>query len=41
MDDTVMSDEPVTDVREHVAAVDCWCGPVEDEPGVWVHQVLH
>lgn len=26
------------DEPPHVAAKDCWCSPVEDEPGVWVHR---
>jgi len=23
--------------REHVASIDCWCGPVEVEEGVFIH----
>lgn len=22
----------------HLASPDCWCEPVEESPGVWVHQ---
>jgi hypothetical protein len=29
----VRADEPA-----HITAADCWCGPVEDDPGVWVHR---
>lgn len=27
----------------HVASPDCWCDPVEESPGVWVHidRTLH
>ena len=25
------------DKREHVASIDCWCGPVEIEDGVYLH----
>jgi hypothetical protein len=25
-------------LREHVSYPDCWCGPEEDEPGVWIHR---
>jgi hypothetical protein len=24
--------------REHLSSPDCWCGPEEIEPGVWVHR---
>ena len=23
---------------DHIAAPDCWCGPYEDEDGVWIHR---
>jgi hypothetical protein len=33
---------PLNDLREHAAASDCWCSPVQDvdEPLVWVHQSM-
>lgn len=27
-------------IRPHVASPDCWCCPIEDEPGVWIHQTV-
>jgi len=23
---------------DHTASTDCWCGPYEDEDGVWIHR---
>jgi hypothetical protein len=23
--------------REHLSTPDCWCHPIEESPGVWVH----
>jgi hypothetical protein len=30
---------PVLPIREHVASPDCWCRPVEEYPGLWVHRL--
>lgn len=27
-----------TFLDDHIAGPGCWCGPYEDEPGVWVHR---
>jgi hypothetical protein len=41
----LMASDPVTEPEQppadepvHISAADCWCRPVEDEPGVWVHR---
>jgi hypothetical protein len=26
-------------LREHVASPDCWCHPIEESQGVWVHRL--
>jgi hypothetical protein len=33
---------PMNDLKDHIASVDCWCGPTEDDewPGVWVHHSM-
>jgi hypothetical protein len=33
---------PLNDLREHIASVDCWCKPIEDDdfPDVWVHHSM-
>lgn len=31
---------PRNDLREHETHRDCWCRPVEQEPGVIVHNAL-
>lgn len=33
---------PTRDLREHEAARECWCHPVEDddEPNVWIHHAM-
>lgn len=28
---------PLGDLREHEVSQQCWCKPVEDDDGVWVH----
>jgi hypothetical protein len=25
--------------REHLSTPDCWCHPIEESPGVWVHRL--
>jgi hypothetical protein len=36
--DETTEDGPVTELQpEHIASADCWCAPVRDERGVWVH----
>ena len=32
------SPSPVLPIREHVSSPDCWCHPIEVEPGLWVHR---
>jgi len=32
------SPDPVPRARAHIDSVDCWCGPVEDWPGVLMHR---
>lgn len=27
-------------LREHIATSDCWCRPVEDEPGLFIHNSM-
>ena len=33
---------PLNDLKDHVASVDCWCNPTEDDewPGVFVHHSM-
>lgn len=31
---------PVNDLKPHRDRRDCWCLPVEKEPGVWVHNSM-
>ena len=33
---------PFGDLREHIASLNCWCKPIEDDewPGVWVHNSM-
>ena len=33
------SPSPVPAPREHVSRPDCWCHPIEESPGVWVHRL--
>jgi hypothetical protein len=25
--------------RTHLSSPDCWCNPIEESPGVWVHRL--
>jgi hypothetical protein len=30
---------PLQHARPHDATPDCWCQPIEESPGVWVHRL--
>jgi hypothetical protein len=28
---------PSTETKRHIKSPSCWCGPSEEEPGIWLH----
>jgi hypothetical protein len=31
---------PLNDLRGHIESPDCWCKPIDTDPGVWSHNSL-